>query len=118
MSVLQKKDLDQFTGTSRYYRHRFAGQSILITDGVHYLADAAGAYWLLDAITTWQSVFNTVGFQVWELIKHSDDTALLTMMEDIGQPLLVRQKIVWTDFPLDKVKLYLIDGVLLLPSEY
>jgi hypothetical protein len=32
--------------------------------------------------------------------------------------LVVKQKIPYTNFPLDEVKMYLIDGVILLPSEY
>ena len=31
---------------------------------------------------------------------------------------IIKQKIGFTDFPLEKLKLYLIDGVILLPSEY
>jgi hypothetical protein len=38
--------LAQFTGTEHYYR---LNRRCLITDGAKYLADEAGAYWLLDA---------------------------------------------------------------------
>ena len=42
-------DLRQFTGTEQWYRHGLA-RNILFTDGAKYLADEAGAYWLLDEI--------------------------------------------------------------------
>ena len=43
---------------------------------------------------------------------------MATMQEDSDQPVLVRQEIEYSDFPLDKIELWLIDGVLLLKSEY
>lgn len=38
--------LSQFTGTEHFYR---LNRWCLITDGAMYLADEAGAYWLLDS---------------------------------------------------------------------
>lgn len=40
------------------------------------------------------------------------------MKEDTDEPILVKQKIGYTDFPEGILKMYLIDNVLLLPSEY
>ena len=40
------------------------------------------------------------------------------MQRDRGEPPLVRQAIRLSDFPLDAIKLYVADGVLMLPSEY
>jgi hypothetical protein len=40
------------------------------------------------------------------------------MIEDTGQPVLIRQKIPFTDFPEGILKMYCIDNILLLPSEY
>jgi len=55
---------------------------------------------------------------VWELQKFDDNTAILTMKEDTGQPLLVEQKIHFTDFPLEEITLWVIDGIMLLTNEY
>ena len=104
-------ELDQFTGTENYWRHWLGGK---FTDGVKYLADKAGAHWLLDAIFSYH---RPEPFQVWTL-KVKDSQAVLTMQEDTDTPVKVKQKIKYTDFSLDEVKLYLIDGILLLPSEY
>ena len=108
-----ESDLAQFIGTVNYYRHWLGG---LYTDGVQYLAEQAGAYWLIDAIFSHR---RRESFQVWTLKKNADDNgAVLTMQEDSGERAKVRQKIPYTDFPLDQISLYLIDGVLLLTSEY
>ncbi len=110
---ISESDLNQFTGTENYYRH-WTGQGVF-TDGVQYLAEQAGAYWLIDAVFSYR---RREPFQVWTLRKNNDNSAVLTMQEDSGEPVKVRQKIPFTDFPLDRIKLYLIDSVLLLPSEY
>jgi len=41
------RHLTQFSGTERYHRTHLG---LLATDGAKYLADEAGAYWLLDII--------------------------------------------------------------------
>ena len=68
-SKLTKADLQQFTGTDHYYRHSI-NRHVLFTDGVKYLADKAGAYWLLDEIALIQRYDRRVAveeFQVWTL---------------------------------------------------
>ena len=111
MNTLTENELRQFTGTEQYYRHYLGG---LYTDGVQYMAGKAGAFWLLDVIFSYQ---RKEPFQVWTL-KVKDRVGVVTMREDTGQTVKVRQEIPFTDFPLAEIKLYLIDGVLLLPSEY
>ena len=110
---ISESDLNQFVGTENYYRH-WTRQGVY-TDGVQYLAEQAGAYWLIDAIFSHR---RREAFQVWTLKKNDDNSAILTMQEDSGEPAKVRQTIPFTDFPLDQIKLYLIDSVLLLTSEY
>jgi hypothetical protein len=90
------------------------------TDGIKYLAEKAGAYWLIDAIASWQPELNESDreFQLWELTVNSDNGALLECRRDSGQPAIVTQKIDYTDFPLPSIKLFVQNGVLLLPSEY
>ena len=110
---LTQSELKQFTGTEHYYRHWT--KRIVFTDGVHYLAEKAGSYWLIDAIASYK---RKEPFQVWVLKVKEDKSAVLTMQEDTGQPVKVRQVIPFTDFPLDEITLWLIDGILILPSEY
>ena len=109
--------LAHFIGTENYYKH-FTG--LLYTDGVKYLADKARAYWLIDLIASWQihKEVRDCPFQIWELKVNEDMTAVATMKEDTDKDPVVEQKIDYTDFPLDEIKLYLVDGVLMLPTEY
>ena len=107
--------LGKFTGTTRYYRHWLG---LLYTDGVQYLAEEAGAYWLVDVVASYQPQVRDVPFQLWQLAVGNDRSAEVTMVADVGQPALVQQHVPYTDFPLPNIQLYCIDQVLLLPSEY
>lgn len=113
--------LQQFTGTENYHRHALSG--MVYTDGVKYLAEAVGAFWLIDAIASHQgrADLRAERLQLWRL-EVADGRARLTCSRDIenGRPVdvYVTQDIEFTDFPLPAVTLYVTDGVLLLPSEY
>jgi len=111
--MIEENVLCSFIGTTNYYKHWLG--KMLYTDGVCYLVEH-GAAWLVDAIASHQ-VNCPQTFQVWELIVR-DSKGMLTMKEDTGKPELVHQDLEYTDFPLDAITLYLIDGVLLLTSEY
>lgn len=110
-----RSELAGFTGTENYYKH-FTG--LLYTDGVKFLADKVGCHWLIDLIASYQYQLKEVGFQLWTLKVMSDRTAEVTAKEDTNTPILVSQKLEYTDFPLSEIELYCIDGVLILPSEY
>lgn len=107
-----------FTGTEAY--HRITVVPLKVTDGIKAVADKAQAYWLFDAIASYQveKKVRDVPFQLWMLRVAGDKRAILTMQEDMNKKNIVEQKIKYTDFPYGDWKFYLIDGVLLLPSEY
>lgn len=88
------------------------------TDGVIALANAAECYWLLDVIGSYQTNKQLdPSFQVWTLeVNLAEESGLAKGYNDTE--LIIAQEIPFTDFPLEKVSLYLIDGVILLPSEY
>jgi hypothetical protein len=115
-------ELKQFHGTSEYHKHLFPGKSpIILTDGCKYVRDVCKAYWLFDAILNYQcdKILDGVNFQVWELKQlRKDLTWLLTCREDTGRKTLISQSIEFSDFPLDYIKIWVIDKVALLPSEY
>jgi len=112
-----RQALPQFTGSTEFYRHWLG---FIYTEGIKYLAEKAGAYWLIDAIGSHQIRRQVMDcrFQVWTLTVSKDRSAYLTMREDVGEPCKVSQEIPFTDFPQDSIKLLFIDGTLLLPSEY
>lgn len=125
-----KSQLNHFTGTDRYYKHLLGFQ---YTDGIKFLADNAEAYWLLDAIASYQPTLlqnqRLRDFQLWllvvgnehEFIKPKEgNKTVLTCWEDTPSPGVkpaVSQQIEYKDFPLPVITLYLENRVLLLPSE-
>jgi hypothetical protein len=114
---LTKADLDQFYGTENYYKHPFS-KTITYTDGVQFVAERAGAYWLLDKIILAQKFQPLVAaeeFQVWKLVV-AEDSAVLTCDDGNGNIVYTKQ-IEYTDFPLDEIEIWLTNDVMLLPSE-
>ena len=116
-------DLRQFTGTTQW--HKWSNLTHLVcTDGAKYLAEEAGAYWLLDAIASHQNASalkdssRLQELQIWMLTVNADKSCRLTCAEDDGVAPAVVQDIEFTDFPLNEVKLYVCNNVVLLPSEY
>ena len=114
-----KAELSRFTGTEKYHFHM---SDIVLTDGAKYLADRAGAYWLMDVVASWQMAKKVAceRFQLWK-ITVADKKGTVTAEGGNGKE-LVRQEIPYTDFPLRSQKLYLVKDdkyrVLMLPSEY
>lgn len=116
---LTKADLMQFTGTETWYRHPLV-KTVLYTEGAQYVAEAGGAYWLLDEIAFAQKsvpAVATEAFQFWKLIVNPDQTAAL-ICEDGNGGKIFSKSIEYTDFPLPEIAFYVTDDVILLPSEY
>ena len=116
--IFNPADLAQFTGTECYYR---LNRKCLLTDGTKYLADAAEAYWLLDAAASYLIELGTADWFVLVRLSVNSNRAELTL-EDGNGGIRVRQQIPYTDFPADQQVLYACwDGehwVIMLPSEY
>jgi hypothetical protein len=117
-----REELKMFRGTSEYHKHLFPGKSpIILTDGCKYIRDVCKSYWLFDAILSYQcdKILSGIKFQVWELKRLKVDLSWqLTCREDTGKKPLIRQSIEFSDFPLDYIKILVIDKIALLPSEY
>lgn len=123
-----KNNMAHAIGTERYIKHNTG--LLVFTDGVDQVRQDAEIFWLVDAIAFHQAKHGDKKFQVWELTVNKDHSAVLTMKEDTGKPVIVRQKIFHTNFPLEYIKFYVIKGgygtednwttcpVLMLPSEY
>lgn len=110
--------IDHASGTEAYHRFSPIPGFPVVTDGVKALAEAAECYWLLDLIGSYQGNQKLdPAFQVWRLeVNHDDDSAVAYGFNDAD--LIIMQTIPFTDFPLDEVDLFLMDGIILLPSEY
>lgn len=118
MSKFDPAELALFTGTARYYR---INRKCLLTDGTKYLAEEAGAFWLMDAAACYLIELGTDDWFVQIVLDVIGSKAVLTL-EDGNGHVRARQEIPYTDFPMPQQTLYACwDGehwVLMLPSEY
>lgn len=114
--------LSQFASSDSLHSHPSPlTEAFEYTDGVKFLADQAGAYWLLDLIASWQKRARRDSklrdFQLWEIrVDTAKRRGVVICLRDAGDEAF-RQHLPLTDFPLPSVKLYLENGVLMLPSE-
>jgi hypothetical protein len=116
---LSEADLAQFTGSETLYRHGLA-RSVLYTEGAQFLAEKAGAYWLLDEIAFAQRPGSKVAaepFQHWKLTVSEGGSAHLSCDDGNGNIVLAK-RIPFTDFPLPTLSLYVANKVIMLPGEY
>ncbi|NJM80669.1 MAG: hypothetical protein HC854_15590 [Flavobacterium sp.] len=100
------------------------------TELVKEIAEETESYWLLDVIASYQFQLKNEEFQVWKLerkitytevndikiISERTSTFIVTC-EDGNNNILVKQKIVYSDFPHDEYVLWYTNNTLLLPSE-
>jgi len=116
--------LAHFAGSETFTRHGLA-RSLLMTEGVLFLAQHAQSHWLVDAIASylhdpraWREPF-----QAWRLdVDAATRQATLTMTDGNLSASIITQEIDYTDFPLGEVTLWLVSSgnhrVLMLPQEY
>jgi hypothetical protein len=128
--TLTHADLCQFTGDLTRYRHPL-NPLVIYTPGVHYVAEAGKAYWLIDAVASYfgheemnraiRDDARLASLQFWRLDVQGD-AATLTARADSGETPFIRQEIPYTDFPLPSIDIWAgFDGVrwtLYLPSEH
>ncbi len=128
---LSLQELRQFSGDDQRYRHAI-NRRVIYTPGIQYLAEKAGAYWLIDAIAIHigskpmqrkMALDPRAGEMLfWSLTVKPDQSAHLTAVVDQDVSPIFRERIQWTDFPLDKIDIWsAFDGqywTLYLPSEH
>jgi len=112
-STITKADLEQFTGSTQYFHHW--SNQFKYTTGVFFIAEALDAFWLLDVIASYP--FDE-SFQSWTL--HKDGDFYYLECTDENGYTLAKHDLDQTDFPdlIMPYQIYLIDGVLMLTSEY
>ncbi len=112
-----KSGLKQFIGTQEY--HRLSLGRMVCTDGIKYLAEKCGAFWLIDLVASYQiqEFREAHRFQLWKVTLLEGNKAVVTCKEDTGAANLVEQHIEFTDFPFD-YEWYVVDGVMMVKSEY
>jgi hypothetical protein len=120
MNNFHEANLALFTGTQQYYR---LTPNVVLTDGTRYLADAAGAYWLMDAIASYLPQFTgREDFIVAKLVRSTSNCSAQLTLNDGNGRVLDQQHIEYTDFPITSIQLYACWGgefwVIMLCSEY
>jgi hypothetical protein len=118
--------LAHFIGSQEFTRLGPVFPGVIMSEGVLFLAEKAGAFWLPDAIAS-HIVTNASlreecqGLIFWHL-QVENGSAVLTARKDSGLPALVTQEIEYTDFPLDEIEIWAGDNgegyTLYLPSEH
>ena len=113
-----KTVLSNFPGTESY--HKLSLAPLKCTDGIAWMAEKCGAFWLVDAIGSYQveSPVKGLPFQLWTLEVDTKKNGILRCREDSNTKVLVEQMFTYTDFPLGTWKFYVCDGVLMVPGEY
>ncbi len=111
---ITKNDLLFFCGTTRYYWHW--SRKLVFTDGIKFLSENAGAYWLIDLVASYQPL-SADKHQYWTL--KIEDGKYCAECQDYEGKILARQIIEYSDFPVDLLPFtcYLRDRVLFLPTE-
>jgi hypothetical protein len=104
-------------GSENFYQNKYS--SIIYTDGIKELAEACGAYWLIDLVISHQlnKAVQLQPFQVWELSRQKDD-AFIVVASDGNEKQIASQQIPFSDFRFDIATLWLVNGCLMLPNEY
>ena len=117
--TLTQADLDHFNGSEQFYRHGMV-RHIIYTEGAAYLAEAGGAYWLLDEIALAQAFNRKVKaepFQVWTLTRNASGSGAVLRCEDGNDRHIYTKRIPFTDFPLETIALWVENNTIYLPSE-
>lgn len=113
--------MSQCNGFETTYKNWLRG---VYSEGVKFVADQAGAHWLIDAIFSHQSAkvkAACAGFQHWTLTRNKTGSGAVLTCTDGGRggkpKIVVKQNIEYTDFPMPSIEMYLECGVLMLKAE-
>jgi len=119
-------DLSGYTGTTAYHKLSFFSK-LKFTDGMAYLLNQVGAYWLGDIVASVQhkaKVQENSGFLVWRIVV-KDGKAVVDAHWDSEEDgsysqdkLVYSQKINYTDFPDGTFEFYQQGDVVLLKGEH
>lgn len=124
-----ERALKHFYGSIEYTQHSLDGL-ILLTEGAKFLADHAGAYWLMDIIWSVYPKLREGYFHVLTLTAEAKKGLVrITDTDEDGEEVeIYRQEIEYTDFPLPEQKLFIGTAdydsrkrpikVVMLPMEY
>ena len=81
-----RSQLAHFTGSATFTRHGLV-RSVLMTEGVMFLTEHAGAHWLADAIASYlhDDRARREEFQAWRLVVDGTTRQAMLRMTDVNQ---------------------------------
>lgn len=119
-----ERDLAQFIGSERFYRHAIA-RNFIYTEGIRYMAEQAEAFWLIDyAALQFNKALRSETFVVLKLERSKPGHPHINIwIEDGNDNKLSHVKSVASDFLLDKFECYICQNdlggnTMLLKGEY
>jgi hypothetical protein len=105
-------------GGESYYKTMLP--NLYFTEGVKTLRDLCECQWLIDAILSYQPRCHKDSAlkecQFWDL-KKEKNSWMLTCRRDKND-VAFSQRIGYSDFPLDEITIWVINKIVMLPSEY
>lgn len=120
-SKIANEDYSKFKGSDQVYLTPFFG--IKLSEGVHSLVKDTDCLLLIETISAFSTHFPGIN-QAWTFERRKGSNFKLTATDFDYNPLTdamlddVTEKGAESDFPYDKVTLWVIDGYILFPSEY
>ncbi len=110
-----RENLSRFCGTEHYYRECIG--DFLYTDGIKYMAEQCGAYWLLtDAGIRSKALMAKSPFI--KIAVTCDEERAIVEYTDGNGGMLHENQYLCPAFPLQVLTMYFTDNTLLLPEEY
>ncbi len=110
-----RENLARFSGTEHIYRECIG--DFLYTDGIKYMAEQCGAYWLLtDAGTRSKALMERSPFV--KIVITCDEERAMVEYTDGNGGTLHENHYLCPNFPLQVLTMYFMDNTLLLPGEY
>ena len=109
--------LSSFTGSTKRWKDQTPFGEILLSEGCKFLREREESKWLFDLMQSHQTHLNNEEFQEWITERISEKEFMVTCT-DGDDKTFATQKIQYSALPLDELKIWLVEGVYILPSEY
>lgn len=110
-----RENLARFSGTENFYKEQIG--DFIYTDGVRYMAEACGAYWLLTDAGIQSKALTAKTDFIKVVITCCNEKGNVEYSDGNGN-LLHAHEYLYSDFPLEILSMYFVNNTLLLPSEY
>jgi hypothetical protein len=102
----------RYNGTDNYWKHPLG---LVYTDSVKAFCIEHQAYWTIDVVASYLPTLRHYPFLV-IYFDVDESRCSFYAIEDTGEPDIIRQEIEYTDLKVS-IRLYLIDGILMFPSD-